>query len=121
METSTRIGFLLLSFLHLVPSAAFVAPKLIRRLYGIDPDGTLGVLLSHRAGLFVAVAAAALFAAISMEGRRLATIVLTISMLGFLLTYVRAGAPSGPLRTIALMDMIGLLPLTFVAYASWRS
>ena len=42
-------------------------------------------------------------------------------MVGFLIVYVRAGLPDGSLRTIALVDAVGLVPLALVAYAAWRA
>jgi hypothetical protein len=40
--------------------------------------------------------------------------------MGFLVLYLRAGAPSGPLRTIAIVDAATLLPLALVVLAAWR-
>jgi hypothetical protein len=41
--------------------------------------------------------------------------------LGFLILYLRAGVPAGPLRTIAVVDAAALIPLLFVAASAWRA
>jgi hypothetical protein len=41
-------------------------------------------------------------------------------MLSFLLLYTRAGLPAGAMRTIALVDAAGLVPLAFVAVMAFR-
>jgi hypothetical protein len=120
METALRLAFGLLALLHVTPAAVFFSPALTAKLYGVDPSGSAGVLLSHRGALFVAVAAAAFMATFSPESRRLALVVISISMLGFLLTYLRAEAPAGPLRSIAVADLAGLVPLAFAWWAVHR-
>ena len=49
--------------------------------------------------------------------RKLATIVAAISMLGFLFLYYTRGRPAS-LGTIALVDLIGLAPLS---WAGWHA
>ena len=45
------------------------------------------------------------------DSRKLGSIVLVISMVGFLLVYARAGLMPGELRKIAVADMVGLVTL----------
>lgn len=120
METTTRIGWALLAGLHLMPALPLFAPALVERLYGVDPAGEAGVLLIHRGALFFAVLVAALMAIWSQEARRVASLVVALSMVGFLVVYARAGAPAGPLRKIAMADLLGLVPLAWVAWEAWR-
>jgi hypothetical protein len=47
-------------------------------------------------------------------------VVVAISVISFLWLYLRAGMPSGPLKTIALVDLVGLAPLFFVIWSAWR-
>ena len=119
MEALTKLCWILLALLHLAPSLALFRPGMVERLYGVPASGDLGVLLTHRAALFLAVLVACVFAAAAPEARRLASIVCAISMIGFLVVYVSAGAEAGPLRRIAVADAVGLLPLAFVAWRAW--
>jgi hypothetical protein len=121
MENLIRLSFAALALLHLAPAAVLVAPSMIDRLYGADPSGDVGLLLVHRGGLFLAVALAALLAVVDPGARRAASLVAAVSMLSFLMVYLRAGLPSGALAKVALMDLIGLLPLSVVLRAAWRS
>lgn len=115
------VAWLLLAAVHAAPAAILFAPDLTQRLYGVASNGTAGLLIVHRGALFLAVLAVALFAAFNADARRAASLVVGISVLGFLFVYVRAGMPIGSLRTIALVDTIALLPLALVGYRAWRA
>ena len=120
MESSIKAAWVLLALLHATPALAAFAPSVVERLYGVPPNGDVGVLLVHRGALFLAVFVTALYAAFDPASRRLATLVVAISMLGFLVIYARAGLPEGDLRRIAIADVIGLAPLFWVAFRAWR-
>lgn len=121
MEIWVRIAWAALALVHVMPAAVAAAPRLVDRLYGVPPGGDVGVLLVHRGFLFLAVLVAAAWAIFDPAGRRLATAVVAISIIGFLFVYLRAGAPAGPLRTIAVADAAALIPLAFVTLAAWRA
>lgn len=112
--------WLVLAAIHASPAAILFRPGLTETLYGVPPTGATGLLLIHRGALFLAIVAVTLFAAISHGARRAATLPVGISVIGFLLVYMAAGAPAGPLRTIALVDAVALLPLAFVTWRAWR-
>ena len=114
---SQLICWLLVGLVHLIPALALFRPALITRLYHIPPDSPLFLLMHHRAALFFAVLVACVWAAFDPGGRKLATLLAAISMLGFLYLYQSYGRPPA-LRTIALVDLIGLLPL---AWAGWHA
>jgi hypothetical protein len=120
METATRMAWGLLALAHLSPAAVAFVPSLVERLYGVSPTGDLGVLIAHRGALFLAIVAACVLAVFDPPARRALGIVVATSVIGFLVLYLRAGAPSGPLRTIAIVDAVALLPLAFVIVAAWR-
>jgi hypothetical protein len=88
-------------------------------MYGVEEGGALGVVLTHRGVLFLAVAAVCAYAAFVPDGRRAASVVAAISVLGFLAIYARAGFPKGPLRPIALADAIALIPLAAASVDAW--
>ena len=111
--------WLVLAAIHALPALAFFRPAGLTSLYGIAPDNPLFLLLQHRAALFLAVLAACVFAAFVPEGRRLAVLVVGISMLSFLLLYFANGSPP-PLRRIALVDLAGLPVLAAVAWSAFR-
>lgn len=121
MELVTKLSWAALALIHAMPAAAFFWPAMLKRLYGLDPQGDLGVLMTHRAALFLSVVAVCLYAALDPSARRAASLVTAISVTAFLYVYVRAGMPEGALRTIAIMDAIALAPLALVIWAAWRS
>lgn len=120
MEMSIKLGWAILALLHVMPALSAFAPGLVERLYGVAPDGDAGVLLVHRGALFFAVCVTALYAMFDPGSRRLASLVLTISMVGFLIVYLRAGMAPGELRKIAIADLVGLVPLAWVTLNAWR-
>jgi hypothetical protein len=120
MEITTKLAWGLLALAHLSPAAVAFVPSLVERLYGVSPAGDLGVLIAHRGALFLAIVAACVLAAFDPPARRALSVVVAISVIGFLALYLRAGAPSGPLRTIAIVDAATLLPLALVVVAAWR-
>jgi hypothetical protein len=120
MELVTKLAWLLLGLIHLPPAGVLVSPGLLASLYGVDPAGDLGLLMRHRGALFLAVAAASSLAAFDPPARRALSVVVALSVLGFLALYLAARAPAGPLRTIAIADALALVPLAWVIVAAWR-
>lgn len=114
------LAWLALVLVHTPPALATFSPALRRRMYGVSEGGDLGVILTHRGVLFLAVAVICAYAALAPDGRRAASIVAAISVLGFLLLYAGAKFPKGPLRPIALADFIAVAPLVYVAIDTWR-
>lgn len=112
-----------LALIHAPPSAATFLPRFRRRLYGgIDESGPLGIILIHRGVLFLAVFAACVFAAFNVDAREVASVVTTISVVGFLLVYLSAAPASRrPLRNVAAADAIGLVPLAIVLFDAWSA
>lgn len=120
MELALKAAWVALALIHLPPAAVLVLPGLIERLYGIAPAGDLRVVIAHRGALFLAIMAACAYAAIEPGARRTASLVTAISVGAFLALYARAGLPAGPLRTVAIADLIALAPLALVACVAWR-
>ena len=113
------ILWLILAAIHAMPALAFFRPATLTSLYRLQPDNPLFLLMHHRAGLFVAVFAACIWAAFIPEGRRLAVLVVGISMLSFLALYWQAGSPPA-LRKIANVDLAGPPVLAGVAWLAFR-
>lgn len=120
MEMATKIAWFLLALVHASPAAVLFRPSLVEKLYGIPPEQSTGLLLSHRGATFLAIVVAAVWAAFDPSVRRLCTIVVAIAVLGYLGLYARAGLPEGPLRTIAAVDALALAPLMLVTWSAWR-
>jgi hypothetical protein len=120
MEVATKAAWAALALIHLSPAAVLVNPKLIAKLYGVESGGDLSVLLTHRGALFLGIVAGCVWALIDPPARRALSIVVAISVIGFLVVYWRAGLPPGALRTVALVDVVALVPLAFVVFAAWR-
>jgi hypothetical protein len=115
-----KIAWLALGLIHLFPAASAFSPSLMQRIYGVAPSGDLAVILAHRGVLFCALLASCVFGAVDPSARRPLGIVVAISVIGFLVLYARAGMPAGPLRTIAIVDALGLVPLAAVLWSAWR-
>ena len=113
-----RVAWGVLALIHLLPAIALVRPSLIERLYGVAPGGEVHLLLHHRAALFAAILATAVWALLDPAARPLAALVIGISMIAFLVLYVAGGMPAG-LRTIAVADCVGLPALAYVAWRAW--
>ena len=120
METLIKAAWVSLIAVHVMSAIVLFAPSMTQSLYGVAPEGDTGVLIVHRGALFLAIIAAATFAVVSRAARRSATVIVGISVVGFLFVYVRAGLPAGALRTIAIADLIALVPLAFVSLHAWR-
>ena len=123
----SKLGFMLqpicwfiLAAIHALPALAFFRPSSLTTLYGIEPDNPLFLLMQHRAALFLAVFAACLWAAFVPEGRRLATVVVGISIISFLVLYWQAGAPA-PLKRIAVVDLAELPVLALAGFYAFRT
>jgi hypothetical protein len=112
------LAWLALVLVHTPPALATFSPSLRNRMYGVDGSDPLGLILTHRGVLFLAVASVCVLAAFNIEARLAAALVTSISLLGFLAAYVVAGAPKR-LRTIALVDAVALIPLAFVLFDVW--
>lgn len=121
MEWITKFCWLLVALIHAMPSLPLVRPGMIERMYGVAGNDSLTLLLSHRAALFATVLVLAIWAIIQPEVRRAASVVAALSMLSFLLVYARHGMPAGALRTVALVDLLGLFPLAWVMWEAWRA
>jgi hypothetical protein len=112
------LAWLALVLVHTPPALATFSPGLRNRMYGVDGAGPLGLILTHRGVLFLAVASVCVLAAFNTEARVAAALVTSISLLGFLAAYALTGAPKR-LRTIALVDTAALIPLAFVLADVW--
>ena len=121
MEAITRLAWFALALIHLPPAAVLFAPNLAERLYFVDPTGAAGVLIVHRGALFFGLVVLALWAMLDPAFRRAASVVLAISVVGFLIVYARAAGPVGELRTIAIADAIALAPLAWVGCKAWMA
>ena len=105
----------LLALIHVMPALALFQPALLTRLYGVEPGGAAYLLLHHRAALFLGIVVLCVWAALSAPARPVAAVVTGISMIAFLLLYWQAGSPAA-LRTIAIADLVGLVPLAVVTW-----
>ena len=121
MERLVVICWLILAAVHASPAAVLFKPALTQALYGVPPTGPTGLLVVHRGALFLAVFVVAVFAAFSPDARKAATLVVGISLVGFLTVYMMSGAPQGPIRTIAVVDALALLPLAYVTWSAWQA
>jgi len=120
MEMIVRAAWAALALIHVAPAAAFFVPGTLKSLYGVEPDGDVGTLMSHRGSLFLAVVVLCMCAMLDPTARPAASLAVGISVLGFLFVYARAGFPTGALRRIAVADGLALIPLVAVAIDAWR-
>jgi hypothetical protein len=116
----TAVAWALLAVLHLLPALALVRPSLLTTLYGVEPGSIAFLLLHHRAALFAVVVVMCLWALADPGVRRMASVAAALSMGSFILLWLGSGSPPA-LRTIAIADLVGLLPLAWVGWAAFRS
>lgn len=119
MEILTKAAWALLALVHASPAAVLFAPDLVRRLYGVEAQGDLGVLLTHRGALFLAIFISCVFGVFDPAARRAFSVLVAISVIGFLIVYARAGFPRGALRRIAIIDGAALAPLAWALWTAW--
>ncbi len=118
MAMVSAVCWLALAAIHLLPALAVVQPRLLTRLYGVDRSSPVFVLLRHRAVMFAAIVAVAGWAAVDPAPRPVASVVVGSSMVGFLLLYFIGEAPA-LLRSIAIVDAVGLPFLAVAAWMAW--
>jgi hypothetical protein len=117
-EPIVRMAWLLLLAVHLMPALVLFRPALVERLYEASPGGTVGTLLIHCGALFFGIVVMCVWACFSPPVRRLASVVVGLSVLSFLVLHLRAGSPF-PLRTIAIANSLALVPLLVVLADAW--
>jgi hypothetical protein len=113
----TQISWGALLLVHIIPALALFQPALITKLYRVEATSPLFLLFQHRAALFLVVCVICAWSVVRPEVRQLATVAVGFSMISFLWLFWVAGSPSS-LRTIALIDLIGI---PFLAYAAWQA
>jgi len=120
MSIAISVGFFLLSLLHVPPAISAFRPEMMATLYGpAAADGGVGILLHHRAMMFVLVAGACLAAAVVPAIRQPVLILTGWSMLTYLVAYATGGLPSGALARVALADLAGVPVFLFLMWAVW--
>lgn len=119
MELLVAACWAALAAVHALPAAALIAPGQLKRLYGVEPHGPAGLLLTHRGALFLALVVLCLFAMADAAVRPAASVAVGLSVLSYLALYVRAGRPAGPLRMVAWADVAALAPLLVVTVAAF--
>jgi len=120
METLTKGSWLVLILVHVVPALVLFVPSTAEKLYQVSPTGDVGLLLVHRGALFLGLIIACVYAIFDPSLRRAMSVIVAVSLIGFLFTYWRGGMPSGALRKLALVDSFALIPLAFVTFRAWR-
>ena len=116
------LSFVIVGIVHLLPIAPVFSPDALTRLYGVAPhDAALLVLLRHRAVLLAIVGVLCLWAAASESARPAALVAASLNIASFLLFYALYANPPGPLRLVAIVDLIALLPLAIAAWGTFAS
>lgn len=105
LSLAATAAFIGLALLHAPPALAARSAKALRGLYGeASVTDHVVILLRHRAAQFALVALLCALAAAWPPARSAALVVAAWSMASFLVVYGLAGAPTGPLRKIAVAD-----------------
>ena len=114
MELLTKIGWSSLALIHVMPALVLFRPSITEALYGITSSSDAGLLIVHRGALFLAIVVGSIWALFDPATRRVISVLTAISVVGFLILYLRAEMPPGPLRFIAWVDLAALAPLGVV-------
>ncbi len=114
------VAWLILAAVNAMPALAFFQPSLLTKLYRLQPDNPLFLLMHHRAALFMVIFCACIWAAFDPKSRQLAASAVGVSMIGFLVLYWRAGSPKA-LKKIAQIDLLGLPALAYVGWMAFST
>jgi hypothetical protein len=111
--------WVVLALIHVLPAVALFKPSLLTQLYQLPAGSVAYTLLQHRAALFVGIFVACIWGLFQPGSRQLAVVMVSISMIAFLVLYILSGMPSS-LRIIAIVDLIGLPFLTMAGWQAFR-
>lgn len=114
-----QLSWAMLALIHAMPALALFRPALLTQIYGVEAGGTTYLLLHHRAALFLGVFLLCAWSVFATAPRPAAAVMTAISMLTFLLLYWQSGGPPA-LRTIAIADCVGIVPLLVVSWAAFK-
>ncbi|MEM1416086.1 MAG: hypothetical protein AAGH15_14360 [Myxococcota bacterium] len=119
MPSLVALAWGALALLHALPALVAFVPRLAQALYGLAPQGDLRVILQHRGVLFAGLVVLAVHALAEPGARRAASLTLAVSVLGFLALYALGGFAPGPLRRVAVADLVAVPALACVVYDAW--
>ncbi len=112
-----KLCWMSLALIHFIPALAFFKPSLLSSLYGAQAGSVTYLLLHHRAALFIGIFVLCFWSFFKPESRQLATTVVGISMISFLVLFAYNGMPAN-LQIIAIADLVGL---PFLIFAAWHA
>ena len=117
-------AFVMVAVINLLPVAGVLSDAWLVRLYLIEaPDGTLSVLLRHRAVLFGIVGGLLMVAAFKPDLRPLATVAGMLSMVSYVLLMVAVQPGNASLTRVAWIDVAAIVVLAagYAAHATRSS
>ena len=126
MKHASTALFLLAAAINLAPAVGIFFPERMEALYALSlEDSSLEILMRHRAVLFGLVGSFLVAAALHRPLRALGYIAGFVSMISFLLIAWVVGDYSEQLRSVAVVDLVGIASLTGagivdVAESRWK-
>ncbi len=104
---------LLVATIHALPVVGVLGPSKLSQLYGFPvTEGSLELVLRHRAVLFGLLAGFLAYAAFKPELHRLALVAGLVSVASFLILAAMVSSYSQPLATVVRVDWAALALLT---------
>jgi hypothetical protein len=104
---------LLVASIHALPVVGVLGPSKLSQLYGFPvTEGSLELVLRHRAVLFGLLAAFLAYAAFKPELHRLALVAGLVSVASFLVLAALVSSYSQPLATVVRVDWAALVLLS---------
>jgi hypothetical protein len=104
---------LLVATIHALPVVGVLGPAKLLQLYGFPvTDGSLELVLRHRAVLFGLLAAFLAYAAFKPELHRLALVAGLVSVASFLVLAAMVSSYSQPIATVVRVDWVALVLLS---------
>jgi hypothetical protein len=104
---------LLVATIHALPVVGVLGPAKLSKLYGFPvTDGSLELVLRHRAVLFGLLAAFLAYAAFKPELHRLALVAGLVSVASFLVLAAMVSSYSQQLATVVRVDWVALVLLS---------
>ena len=113
VDGTITVMILVVAAIHLAPISGFLGGRRLVRLYGVDPDdGTVMILLRHRAVLFGILGTFFVYAAFERSLQPLAFVAASTSIASFFYLVASTPGASPAIRKIVIGDVMAAVCLT---------
>ncbi len=116
MMTFYKLCLLAVALINLLPVLGLLSAERLAQGYGITiTDNDLHILLRHRALMFGIIGGFMIYALFVPAAQVAAMVMAGISMVGFLVLALTLGPYNDALRTVVVVDIVGIVALAIAA------